>query len=258
MPVDWDEIKKVLSPIKDDEDLRQRWRESFAYPIVRETFNFTLPRLAEYTRLLLGGDSRQRYTEYLNALVRIITELQQVGVRDILDLIARVETRGQWESFVAQSGVKARDIATLQKFLVFWLVPMKKYMSGLVREDAAISAALKVLGAHGMRTNLDLLQQGSTPAGRKALAYASGLPEATILRLVNMADFSRLPWASKATIANISGAGCASLAQLAAADPQQLYADFFRYGESIGKNLKLGNEIENSHRIAKIVPRLVQ
>ena len=72
------------------------------------------------------------------------------------------------------------------------------------------------------------------------------------------ADFSRLPWASKATIANIIGAGYGSLDRFRNANPEQLYADFFRYGESIGKNLKLGNEIENSYRIAKIVPVLVQ
>jgi hypothetical protein len=37
-----------------------------------------------------------------------------------------------------------------------------------------------------------------------------------------------------------------------------LYEDFFAYGQSIGKNLKLGNEIENSYRIAKIVPLVLQ
>jgi hypothetical protein len=75
---------------------------------------------------------------------------------------------------------------------------------------------------------------------------------------VNRADFSRMPWASKATIANIMGAGCSSLADLVSADPEQLYRDFFSYGKSIGKNLKLGNEIENSHRIARTLPVLVQ
>lgn len=54
------------------------------------------------------------------------------------------------------------------------------------------------------------------------------------------------------------GAGYGSLAQLAAADPEQLYADFFRYGKAIGKNLKLGNEIENSYRIAQLVPVLLE
>jgi hypothetical protein len=110
----------------------------------------------------------------------------------------------------------------------------------------------------GVRTNLQLLQRGITPTGRRALAEASGLPETVITELVNRADFSRLPWASKATISNIIGAGYGSLVQLANADAEKLYADFFTYGESIGKNLKLGNEIENSYRIARIVPALVR
>jgi len=102
------------------------------------------------------------------------------------------------------------------------------------------------------------LQQGITAAGRKALADLSGLPDAVILNLVNLADFSRMPWASKATIANIFGAGYGSLAQLANADPEKLNADFSRYGEAIGKNMKIAIEIENSYRLAKIVPALVQ
>jgi len=46
-----------------------------------------------------------------------------------------------------------------------------------VRDDPYISDAIKVLRGLGLRTNLDLLQQGITAAGRKALADASGLPE---------------------------------------------------------------------------------
>ena len=58
-------------------------------------------------------------------------------------------------------------------------------------------------------------------------------------------------------ILGVNGIGSGEVQRLAEAEPEQLYADFFRYGESIGKNLKYGNEIENSHRIAKIVPRVV-
>jgi hypothetical protein len=84
------------------------------------------------------------------------------------------------------------------------------------------------------------------------------LPLEHVLSLVNRADLSRLPWASKATISNIIGAGYGSLAKLADAEPEKLYEDFYRYGKSIGKNLKLGNEIESSYRIARLVPRLVE
>jgi hypothetical protein len=159
---------------------------------------------------------------------------------------------------VELSGLNPPDVILVLKYLIYWFFPGEKYLSGLVRADPATSQALKALAGLGVRTNLQLLQQGLTPLGRRSLAEQSGLPAETILDLVNRADLSRLPWASKATISNILGAGYGSLAQLVNAEPEKLYADFFRYGKSIGKNLKLGNEIENSYRIARIVPRLVQ
>jgi hypothetical protein len=83
-------------------------------------------------------------------------------------------------------------------------------------------------------------------------------PIETIITLVNLADFSRVPWVSKATISSNIGAGYISLAKLAQAEPGQLYSDFVVYGKSIGKNPKLGNEIENSYRIVKIVLQVVR
>ena len=258
MLVNWDEVKRALSPIKDYEDLCQRFRKSFAYPFVRQTFNFTMPELVNYTRLCVGGDLRGRYNEYAARLIEILTKLHQAGVLNTLDLMARVETRERLKIFAEQNKMYAHDIVEVLKYLVYWLIPTEKYLSGLVRDDPYTSDAIKVLGGLGVRTNLELLQRGITAAGRKALAEASGLPEALILELVNRADFSRMPWASKATISNIIGAGYGSLSRLANANPEQLYADFFGYGKAIGKNLKLGNEIENSHRIAKIMPVLLQ
>ena len=258
MPVDWSEVQKSISPIKDYEDLCQRLHESFSYPFVCVAFNKTMPELANYTQLCVGGDPRGRYNEYASLLNKIFAQLHKAGVHNVLELIGQVETCEKFENFVAQSGIQPRDIAVALKYLIYWFIPMGKYLSGLVRDEPEISEAIKVLRESGVRTNLDLLQRGITPAGRKALAEASRLPEAVISELVNMADFSRLPWASKATISNIMGAGYASLSQLRNANPEQLYADFYRYGQAIGKNLKLGNEIENSYRIAKIVPVVVQ
>jgi len=216
-----------------------------------------MPELASYTHLLLGGDSLGRYTEYTANLLGILTALHRAGVLNLLDLIARVETRERMQAFAEQSGVPAYDTVAVLKYLVYWFIPMEKPLGGLVRDDPQTSEAIKALRGLGIRTNLELLQQGITAAGRKALAGSSGLPETVILELVNRADFSRMPWASKATISNIMGAGYNSIAQLASANPEQLYADFFRYGQAIGKNLKLGNEIENSYRIAKMVPILL-
>jgi hypothetical protein len=258
MSVNWDEVNQALVPLKDYEDLSRRFQISFAYPFVREVFNFTLPRLLDQTQKLLGGDARGRYAGYLAELVGTLTGLIQARVPDVLDLVANTATPHKLESFTKQRGLDALDLVHLLKYLVYWFIPGEKYLSGLIRDDPILKDAVMVLGNLGLRTNLQLLQQGITPDGRQALADSSGLPGSVINKLVNIADFSRLPWSSKATIANILGAGYPSLAALANADPEKLYDDFFAFGQSIGKNLKLGNEIENSYRIANIVPAVVQ
>ena len=157
-----------------------------------------------------------------------------------------------------QVKLSAPEIATLLKYLVYWVIPTEKYISGLVRDNPTIQEAIFALREVNIRTNLELLQSAITPANRKALGDKTRLAPEIVSELVNRADFSRLPWASKATISNIIGAGYGSLYKLANADPEKLYADFFSYGRSIRKNLKLGNEIENSYRIARIVPKIVE
>ena len=258
MTIDWNAVQKVISPIKNFEDIYTRLKESFGYAFVRETFNFTMPQLVHFTQLSLGGDPQGRYKDSALKLVRIYTELQQAGVQNVLELLAIVETRQQLENFSGKGGFSALDIVSALKFLIYWFIPGKKYMSGLVRNAPEITNALKVLAVLGFRTNLDLLQQGIDPVSRKALAAASGLSEGIIEEMVNRADFSRMPWASKATISNIIGAGYPNLKQLANANPEKLIEDYYRFGKSIGKNLKLGNEIENSHRIAKIIPVILR
>jgi hypothetical protein len=257
MPVNWAEVQKALVPIKDYEDGCRRLSKSLAYPFVTHAYNLSMPALADYTQKLLGGDARGRYTEYLSKLTGTLSQLHDTGVQDVLDLMKRIDTREKLENFVEQSGMHALDLVMLLWYLVYWFIPAEKYLSGLVCDDPDVTNDIQILAELGVRTNLQLLQQGLTPPKRQSLAEQSGLPVEVVLGLVNRADFSRLPWASKATISNLIGAGYASLAQLADADPHKLYADFFRYGKSIGKNLKLGNEIENSHRIARIIPRLV-
>lgn len=51
---------------------------------------------------------------------------------------------------------------------------------------------VKKLKTVGVRTTATLLDRAKDPRGRKALAAASGAPEATILRFANMADLMRV------------------------------------------------------------------
>jgi hypothetical protein len=258
MDFSWDEVAKALVPVKDYEDLCHRLHQSLSYPCVRQAYNLTLPALISYTQKLLGGDTRRRYGEYEARLIGAMKALDQAGVLSMADLTEKIASRDLLEAFTLQSKVEALSTVAVLKYLLYWFVPMDKYMSGLVQGDPEVIVAIKALGEAGLRTNLAVLQAGLNSNGRRQMAQNTGLAIEMITELVHRADFSRLPWASKATISNIIGAGYASLAQLAVANPEQLYADFFKYGERIGKNLKLGNEIENSYRIAKIIPRLIQ
>jgi len=258
MTVDWQEIKKELFPIKDYEDLTRRFRDAAAYPFVRKHFNLSMTGMAEYTLQLLGGDTKNRYTQWMEALVRSFHRLAEAGVRDVFDLIEQVNTREKLEGFLAQSGMEAKELVTVLKYLVYWFLPPKKYLSELVKDDPIVLGDIAKLRSCGIRFNLDLLEWGATTEGRKALAERCGLPEAAIAGLVHRADFSRLPWTSKATVSNYIGAGYTSLAQLANTDLEQVSADFYRYGESIGKNFKYGSEIDNAHRVARLVPKVVQ
>jgi hypothetical protein len=257
MSVNWDEIQKVIYPTKNFEELCRRLRKSFTYPVVVDTYNFNMPELANYTQKILGDDHRGRYGEYASHLVGVINDLYKAGILNVAGLLAHVDEREKLERFSEQTGIDARWIASVLKFFIYWFIPMEKYLSGLVRDEPSTIQAINILRECGVRTNLDMLQAGKTAAGRRQLAESSRLAEAIITDLVNRSDFSRMPWASKATISNIIGAGYGSIAKLAGADPDQLYDDFFYYGKAIGKNLKLGNEIESSYRIAKILPGIV-
>ncbi len=258
MPTNWDEVQRALYPMKDYEDLCKRLKVSFSFPFVCNSFNFSMQKLQEYVEKLLGGDSRERYGDYMEKLSSIIAKLNQAGLADLLSLVEQTASRQQMEAFTERCKVPAPEVATLLKFTVYWLIPGEKYLGGLVRDVKPVAEELSALRAVGVKTNLQILQSGITPVGRKALAEKSGLSYKVITEWVNRADFSRMPWASKATVSNLMGSGYGSLQQLANGQAEQVYADYMRYGKSIDKNLKLGNEIENSYRVAKIIPILVQ
>jgi hypothetical protein len=254
MPVDWNEMQQELFPSKDYAALSKRWKDAFGYAFVCQAYKFSMSEIADYTQRLLGGDPRQRYDAYCQQLVETIDQLERAEVGGIIDLVGRVGTSQQFEALIDQVEIEPKEVMALLKYLVYWVIPTRKYLSGLVIKGSPVEGAVKTLGSLGIRTNLDMLQRGLTPADRKALADAIGLAAPVIDTLTHTADFSRMPWASKATISNIIGTGYGSIAQLANADPEQLVQDFFKYGASIGKNLKFGNEIESSYRIAKIIP----
>jgi hypothetical protein len=258
MAIDWVELKKDLFPIPDYDDLSRRWNEAYAYAFVRRCFNFSMTGMAEYTRRLLGGDTKQRYNSWMEPIIRTFQRFAEAGIRDNLDLLDQVGTQERFEGFIALTGLEAREVISVLKYMAFWFIPMKKNLGSLVKNDPIVKEDIAKLRAFGIRSNLDLLEAGLTPEARQELAERSGVPVAGITSLVHRADFSRLPWTSTATISNYFGSGYGSLAKLANTDLEQVSDDFYRYGASIHKNFKFGSEIDNAHRVARLVPKVVE
>lgn len=258
MDINWNEVQKAILPNKDYEALCKRWQESFAYEFVRNTFNATIPQLSNYTRLGIGDDPKERYKQYTAILINTFNSLDQAGVKDLLDLLQHTKNRSCLEELSTRSKIPAQDIARVLSYLGYWFIPSKKPLSSLMRNESPIMSYIKLFNAIGIKSNLDALQAGLTQADRQGLAKSSGLPIEIVNELINRADFSRMPWSSKATISNLVGAGYGSFAKLVNANPDKLFNDYYKYGQSIGRNLKLGNEIENCYRIAKLLPVILR
>lgn len=258
MTIDWDAIIRELSPIPSFEDMSRRMRGAFGYAFVREAYGFTMLALADYTTRLLGGDTRQRYTDYAAGLIATFRRLGAAGVPGVRALTEGIDTRPHFVALAQEAEIAPGALASALKFLIYWVVPMARPLRALARPTSEVQIVIEPLRQAGLRTSLDALEAGRMPADRRALAARSGAPAALVDELVHRADFSRLPWTSAATISNYIGAGFATLEALAAAEPELASAQYHRYGASIGKNLKLGNEIENGHRIARLIPRVVE
>jgi hypothetical protein len=253
----WADLQPVLYPIKDFEDLSRRWREGFSYPCVRSSYNFTMPEMETYAARQLGEDTLNRYVDFATEMRAGFRQLHEAGARNVLDLVESIQTREAFEGFIAEKQISPSVLISNLKYMVLWFIPMKKGLGELHRGDPRLAKAISQLRGIGIRYNLDLLERGLTLTERLSLADQCNAPLEDINEMVNRADFSRMAWASKATISNFFGAGYQSLAQFAAADLDQVCENFFRYGQSIGKDLRLGNDIVNSHRAAQLLPKVL-
>jgi predicted flap endonuclease-1-like 5' DNA nuclease len=82
------------------------------------------------------------------------------------------------------------------------------------------------LTAAGVSTTEALLDRGATAAGRSALAAATGISEAMLLRWVNHADLMRIPGVGSEYADLLEAAGVDSAAELAQRNAANLATTF--------------------------------
>ncbi len=258
MTVDWEKLKIHLRPIPNYEDLARRLRDSLAYPLVSENYNFSMSQAAEYTRALLGGDTRQRYQEHTRQIITALRRLKSAGVKDIIHLVGETSRRELLQDFTVQYQMAAEDVVDVLRYLIYWVLPEKRYLSELAKGRPDELERVLCLRENGIRFTLDLLEKGRTPREREALAAQTGLPEETISMLTHQSDMMRMPYTRAASAQSYYHAGYRSLESLAKADISELDSAMMTYGASIGKNLHHGMDFDNCIRIARIVPQIVE
>jgi hypothetical protein len=259
MTIDPVKLKKDLYPIPSYSDLTKRLKYTLSYSFVRKAYHHDMQEAQVYARQLLGDDPKQRYGGWLENLQKTFNKMGTAGVKDYQDLITRLGSEEELEAFAQKLDIPIGDIIGVLKLLLYWVLPGKINLNQLVDpQETQKLANLAILKEHGIRSNLDILEKGSSLAGRTNLAAQSGLPLEFITEMTNRADFTRMPYFHGKTINNFFGAGYSTLELLANADLAKLSADMLRYGQSIGKNLKFGMEVDSGGIIARVLPKVVE
>lgn len=121
-------------------------------------------------------------------------------------------------------------------------------------------AAAKALQAAGIETTETLLEKGATPSGRKQLAQATGLPEANLLRWLNLADLYRIKGIGREYADLLELAGVDTVPELAQRNPDNLHQQIVRLNEekNIVKLLPEAVLVANWVAQAKELPRVIQ
>jgi hypothetical protein len=257
--VNWDEVERLVKPSPNYQTLIKRLQEAYTYEFVRQYYTHTMAEAERYATDLLGCNPKRRHGDWLGRLRRVFRQFEEMGVKDYPDLIDRIETRSGLEDFFGKSGLTLAEIIGVLRYLHNWVLPSKMYLRALIdKGDQRALAHVTALREHGFRFTLDILELRRTRQGRKELCYQMGAPYGFVYEMVNRADFTRMPFASGATVRHYFHGGCTTLQALANADLSTLTEEITAHFNAIGKNLKRAMELDSGIAIARVVPSVVE
>ena len=116
------------------------------------------------------------------------------------------------------------------------------------------------LGMAGVGTVADLLAKGATPKGRKALAEATGISDALILKWVNRADLFRVKGIGTQYSDLLEAAGVDTVAELAGRKAANLAAKLAEINaeKKVVRQLPTEKQVGEWIEFAKGLPRGVE
>jgi predicted flap endonuclease-1-like 5' DNA nuclease len=133
-------------------------------------------------------------------------------------------------------------------------------MAKLIDIEGIGESYLAKLQAAGVASQAQLLQAGSTPQGRKALADRADIGDTLILEWVNRADLNRIRGIGGQYADLLEAAGVDTVPELAQRNPENLYAKL----KEVHSEKQLIRRLPGLKRVtdwvtqAKALPRLVQ
>jgi predicted flap endonuclease-1-like 5' DNA nuclease len=133
-------------------------------------------------------------------------------------------------------------------------------MTKIAEVEGIGPAYAKKLGKADIFSTADLLEQGATPTGRKAIAEKSGISDGLILEWVNRVDLFRIKGIGGEYSDLLEAAGVDTVVELARRKASSLYQKMAEVNEAKKKVRKLPAEsqIEDWIEQAKKLPRAVK
>ena len=237
MKIDWAQVKKKT--LWQYEELIKKMLVVLNYGFVQEYYRHSMAEATIYSERI-----RRNYLQNGKepTIIQEITEhfrkLDNLGIKNYLDLVQQVETRGKCEKFLEETCFKFDALIQVLSYLFRWVLPFKcpiKELLGTISKTDMTYA--EVLKRHRVRCNLDVLEKYRTRAGRARFSRETGVAEEFLLEVVQRADISRIAYVRGKTIKHLCGGWYNTLDKLANADIKKMEADITAYYATIGKSL---------------------
>lgn len=221
-PADWNYVKKHT--LWEYEILIEKIQAVLDYPFVREHYALGFSDAADYARKLLPA-AGWKDPRSADSLACQLESLGDGGLSGIEQLVARIGTRADCESFILESSQSFAELIDILTYIFRWALPFPTPLRELLdHADPVQHDAFTALKTLKLRTNLDLLEIARSRSGREQLSEASRIPYALLHALVHRCDIARLPWVRGKTVMIVCAAGYDTLAKIAAADLDEMEA----------------------------------
>lgn len=237
MAIEWAFVKKKT--LWSYDDLIKKMLQPLKVPFVLEYYNHTMGEAEAFAaRIREGYLQNGEGANFIDDLVGTFETLRDAQIKDYLELLTRVETKGKCEAFLEVVGIGFEELIEVLNYLFRWVLPFRIPFRELIEvEDQAQRSQFEALKRHGISSNLDVLEQCRRKAGRAELCEATGVSEAFLLELAHRADISRLAYVRGKTVMHLCGGGYDRLAKIADADLGKMEADMEAYYHTMGKKL---------------------